>query len=113
MWTINKQATTKRAKVILAIVYRDCYATPEERESILRGLAEDRQRIEEEKRQMYNPDDIFAGSENHVTQIEENLVEDPNIEQSVTLPNDGFFTRLIRKIKSFFSKNWLIYICLI
>ena len=101
----KEQNLSKRAKVILAIVYRDCYATPEERESILRGLAEDRQRIEDEKRARYNPDDIFSGSQNHVTQIDENLAEDPIIEQSVMMPNDGFFTRIIRKIKAFFSKN--------
>lgn len=101
----KEQNISKRAKVILAIVYRDCYATNEERESILRGLAEDRQRVEEEKRAKYNPDNIFSGNENHVTQIEQNIGEEPPTEQSVMMPQDGFFTRLFRKIKSIFSKN--------
>ena len=100
----KEQNLSKRAKVILAIVYRDCYATPEERESILRGLAEDRVRIEMEKRERYNPDTLFDRPQEEIKE-ETNEEENENIEQAVTTQNDGFFARIIRKIKGIFSKN--------
>lgn len=100
----KEQNLSKRAKVILAIVYRDCYATPEERESILRGLAEDRVRIEMEKREKYNPDTLFDRPKEEIKE-ETNEEENENIEQSVTTQNNGFFARIIRKIKGIFSKN--------
>ena len=92
----------KRAKVILAIVYRDCYATQEERENILRGLAEDRVRVEEEKRAAYNPDTLFDNAEEKTV---EDVHEEEKIEQSVITQNEGLFTRILRKIKGIFSKN--------
>ena len=100
----KEQNLSKRAKVILAIVYRDCYATPEERESILRGLAEDRVRIEMEKRERYNPDTLFDRPQEEIKE-ETNEEENENIEQAVTTQNDGFFARIIRKIKGIFLKN--------
>ena len=98
----KEQNISKRAKVILAIVYRDCYATQEERENILRGLAEDRVRVEEEKRAAYNPDTLFDNAEEKTV---EDVHEEEKIEQSVITQNEGLFTRILRKIKGIFSKN--------
>ncbi len=98
----KEQNISKRAKVILAIVYRDCYATQEERENILRGLAEDRVRVEEEKRATYNPDTLFDNAEEKTV---EDVHEEEKIEQSVITQNEGLFTRILRKIKGIFSKN--------
>ena len=120
--SFKEQNISKKAKVILSILYRDCYASQEERESILKGLAEDRRRVEEEKRIKYNSDNIFDRteitteeisigqkddkrviSENSVNIIEEGSLW--NTEQAVMKSNNNFFTKILRKIKNIFGKD--------
>lgn len=53
---IEEQNLLKETKAILAIFYRDYWATPEEREIILAKQRYELQKIEEEKRAKYDID---------------------------------------------------------
>ena len=56
---IDEQEISDLAKTILAILYRDYWATEEERNIILEKEKMDRKQSEIQKRRNYNPDDIF------------------------------------------------------
>ena len=54
--TLNEQNVSKIAKGIIAILFRDYWATPEQREKIIKKQNNDRIQIEKEKTKKYNPD---------------------------------------------------------
>lgn len=57
--TLEEQNVSKRARAIIAILFRDYWATPEQRKKILEKERYDKQKIEEEKRIKYNMDKLF------------------------------------------------------
>ena len=54
--TLDEQNVSKIAKGIIAILFRDYWATPEQREKIIKKQNNDRIQIEKEKTKKYNPD---------------------------------------------------------
>ena len=61
--TLNEQNVSKIAKGIIAILFRDYWATPEQREKIIKKQNNDRIQIEKEKTKKYNPD-VFKANKN-------------------------------------------------
>lgn len=57
--TLNEQNVSKIAKTIIAILFRDYWATPTQREKIIAKEKYDIEKMEQEKREIYNPDDLF------------------------------------------------------
>ena len=57
--TLTEQNVSKTAKGIIAILFRDYWATPEQKEKIIQKQKNDRMALEEEKANKYNPNDIF------------------------------------------------------
>ena len=57
--TFEEQNLLEETKDIFAIIFRDYWATPYQRERIKAKENYDRQKIEEEKAQKYNPNEIF------------------------------------------------------
>lgn len=57
--TLNEQGVSRRAKAIIAILFRDYWATDEQKEIIIAKQKYDRIQVDMKKRQKYNPDDIF------------------------------------------------------
>ena len=57
--TLDEQNVSKTAKEIIAILFRDYWATDNQREKIMKKQNYDRQKLEEEKREKYNPDNLF------------------------------------------------------
>lgn len=57
--TLEEQNVSKRAKAIIGLLYRDYWANKEQKEKIISFQNIQRQAIEEEKREKYNPDNIF------------------------------------------------------
>ena len=71
---LKNQKMTEITKAILANLYRDYWATPKEKRNIIKKEMSDLEKIEELKREKYNPDDIFKSrKEIHVdTDLENN-----------------------------------------
>ena len=61
--TLDEQNVSKIAKGIIAILFRDYWATPEQRDKIIKKQNNDRKQIEEEKRKKYNSD-LFSSNNN-------------------------------------------------
>jgi len=93
--TLEEQGVSKIARGVIAIFFRDYWATEEQREKILAKQKQDRQIVEEEKRKKYNPEDIFANKK-RTEKVEENALTEVKKEKWYTKVV-SFFQRLFQK----------------
>jgi len=84
-------------KAVLANIFRDYWATPYQKERIEAKEKYDLEKLEEEKRQQYNADNIFKNKK------EEIVVENTNL--PVEIKKETFFKKLISFIKGLFNKS--------
>ena len=99
----EEQKMLIETKAILANIYRDYWATPEEREQIIAKENLDRAKEEEEKREKYNPDDLFKNRK------KENSFESVDVEEAqntlpVEIKKENFFSKLISFIRNLFRR---------
>ena len=94
--TFGEQNLLEETKDIFAVIFRDYWATLYQRERIKAKEKYDRQKIEEEKANKYNPDDIFKNKE------KDNVVENNNL--PVEIKKENFFKKLISFIKKIIRK---------
>ena len=94
--SFEEQNLLEETKDIFAVIFRDYWATPYQRERIKAKEKYDRQKIEEEKANTYNPDDIFKNKE------KDNVVENNNL--PVEIKKENFFKKLISFIKKIIRK---------
>ena len=92
--TLNEQNISKRAKAIIAILFRDYWATDVQREKIIIKQKYDRIKIENEKQARYNPNDIFR---NKTIKVEKT-------ENSVAMV--GYKESIFIKIKNWFKRTF-------
>lgn len=98
----DQQGISKRAKLILAILFRDYWANDNQREKIIAKQNYDRQKLEEEKRKIYNTD-IFKNKENNIeTDGIDNISEQVNMVQYEH--KESIIKKIINKLKSIFRK---------
>ncbi len=71
--TLDEQNVSKRTKAIIAILFRDYWATPEQREKILAKQNYDRIQIEKNKQKQYNVDNIFKNKEKKAETVENSV----------------------------------------
>lgn len=64
--TLDEQNVSKTAKAIIAILFRDYWATEIQKEKIINKQNYDRMKLEEEKRTRYNSDNLFKNNEKKV-----------------------------------------------
>ena len=57
--TLSEQNVSKRAKAIIGLLFRDYWATDEQKEKIIREQKNDRLIIEEQKKSLYDVENIF------------------------------------------------------
>lgn len=89
---LNKQKLSEEANNILALIYRDYWATEEEKEEF-RKKDEEERKLNEEKLEH-----IFDRKDNEQIEEEKN-------NQLIKIEHESFIKRLFSKIKRFFCKN--------
>ena len=94
--TLNEQNVSKIAKTIIAILFRDYWATPTQREKIIAKEKYDIAKMEQEKRETYNPDDIFK--KNNKIQNNNALKQNTAI---IEYKEESSFKKLINRIMIF------------
>ena len=94
--SFEEQNLLEETKDIFAVIFRDYWATPYQRERIKEKEKYDRQKIEEEKANKYNPDDIFKNKE------KDNIVVNNNL--PVEIKKENFFKKFISFIKKIIRK---------
>lgn len=93
----DEQNISKRAKLILAILFRNYWATPYQKEIIIARQNFEREKIEIQKQEKYNINNIFDKN---------TLKKDINKEElNITKYKKSKFSRIIDKIKSLFCKG--------
>ena len=89
---LNKQNLSEEANNILALIYRDNWATEEEKEEF-RKKDEEERKLNEEKLKH-----IFDRKDNE-------QIEEKKNNQLIKIEHESFIKRLFSKIKRFFCKN--------
>lgn len=89
--SLQEQNVSKEAKIIIAILYRDYWATEEQRRKIIAKEKYDTQKIEEEKREKYTID--F----NKIKHIDNDNVYIAEIKE------EKWYKKIINKILRFFK----------
>lgn len=93
--TLDEQNVSKKAKTIIAILFRDYWATSAQREKILAKEKYDLAKLEEEKREHYNPDNIFKKKKKNE---EENIVNLDECRSIIEYKENNFFKKIIKKL---------------
>ena len=94
---IEEQEMLDITKAILANIFRDYWATPEQKERIEAKEKYDLEKLAEEKRKKYNPDNIFKEKKEKI------VIDNTNL--PIEINKETFFKKLISFIKGLFNKN--------
>ena len=94
--TFDGQTMLEETKAILTILFRDYWATPEQKEKLVNFTKNAQNVIEKENREKYNTDNLFKNRNKNISNIE-------NIEREQALVEykEPFLKRIINKILSF------------
>lgn len=90
----KEQPMLRETEAILSVLYRDYWATTEERKKIREKEKSEIEVLEIEKRQKYNPDDLFK---KQISLDNRNTAKD----LSITEVKESVFNKLKNKIKKF------------
>ena len=96
--SFEEQELLDETKAIFANIFRDYWATPYQKERIKAKEKHDRQKIEEEKAEKYNPDDLFKKKKIETEEDSEKT------EKISNLPIEVKKEKLFEKIINFFKK---------
>lgn len=93
----NWENTIKEeTQAILALIYRDYIVSPEKRKELIAEEINVQQRIENEIREKYNPDNIFSKSK------QEEIIEDSIVNNEVAMMKykESIFKKIVNKFKN-------------
>ena len=85
-------------KAIFTILFEDYWATDEQREALKQKEKEAFKELEDKKRNLYNPDNLFKNKK--VNEVE-NYIKNTNI----TLLNEKWYNKIIRVLKNIFKRK--------
>lgn len=94
----EEQEILEETKAILANIFRDYWATDYQKQRIIEKENQDREEWERQKREKYNPDDIFKNRQQNIN-IQENLNENYNNNLPIEIQKQNIFQRLLGFIK--------------
>ena len=95
---LSEQNISPEANAIMINLFTDYYATEEQKVKIKNILDSNQQKEEQEKRERYNPDNIFK-NRNEENKKEENIIQN---EVALVEYKESIFRRFINKIKNIF-----------
>ena len=95
----EQQEISKRAKLILAILFRDYWATPYQKEKIIAKQNYERQKLEQQKFEKYNPERIFENKRQPI--IEEIM----NINSMIEVKEEKWYQKIFKLIKNLFKRK--------
>ena len=98
--SFEEQDVLEETKAILDNIFRDYWATPEQKERILEKEKNDREIEENIKREKYNPDNLFKKKQKVIQQNEEIQNNLP-----VEIKKEKFYKKIINFMKKIFHIN--------
>lgn len=103
----EEQELLEETKAILANIFRDYWATDYQKARIIEKENQDREEWERQKREEYNPNDIFKNRNVNNNGITQNVQEQLNQEYNKNLPIEVQKRNIFQRLLSFIKK--LIY----
>lgn len=102
---LNEQEMLTETKSILTVLYRDYWATPEKKATIIQKERIERELYQNELRQKYNPDDIFKNNNKPKNVIIDDDSKDNVFSNNTTIVEykESIFRKIINRIKNIFS----------
>ena len=94
--TLDEQNVSKRAKAIIGILFRDYWATPTQREKIIKKQQYERYKLEEEKKLKYNYTNFL--NNNNISEIQLNK------DLPISSKKENYFKKIFNNIKKLFFK---------
>lgn len=99
--TLDEQNVSKTAKAIIAILFRDYWATEIQKEKIITKQNYDRMQLEEKKKERYNPDNLFNNNEKKINL--DGTKQEPKLDL-IEIKNIKWYKKVWKFIIRFFSK---------
>ncbi len=96
----EEQELLEETKAIFANIFRDYWATPYQKERIEAKEKYDRQKYEEEKREQYNPNDIFKRKQKD-NEKDENI-QAVNNNLPIEVKKEKFYEKIVNFFKKLF-----------
>lgn len=94
--TFKEQKLSEKAKIVLAILYRDYWATAEQKEKIKQNEKYDIYQLELEKQRKYNIENIFENRDKQETEETKSLAE---------YKKETWFHKFLHFMGRFFYRN--------
>lgn len=91
----EEQEISKRGKLILAILFRDYWTTPHQKDKIIAKQSFDRRKIEQQNIEKYNPDNIFKKKNNEKEEVSKSLL--------IEVKQKSFYQKIVNFIKKYFN----------
>lgn len=91
---LSKQNISEEANAVLITLFRDYFATEKQKETLKRILNQNEQKLEKEKMEKYNPDNIFNNRK--LKENGDNIAEN---ETQLVEYKETFFSRFTKFIK--------------
>ena len=95
---LDKQNISIEANSIIILLFRDYFATENQKEKLNVILKQNEYKYQEDIRNKYNPDNIFKDRKNKNL----NVIENTNL--PIEVKENNFFTKFITYIKNLFRK---------
>ncbi len=95
--SLDDQNVSKKAKLIISILFRDYWAQDNQRAKILNKEKIDRMRFEEEKQEKYNVNNLFKNKQENLQNSERNT-------SLIEVKEKNFLQKIIEKIINLFRK---------
>lgn len=98
----EEQELLEETKAILANIFRDYWATDYQKSKIVEKENRDREEWEREKREKYNPNDVFKNKKvSNIGRIEQNVQEQLSEEYNRSLPTEIQKQNIFKKLLGF------------
>ena len=94
--TLQEQNVSKTARTIIGILFRDYWATEEQKEKIIKWQQQERVRIENEKQEKYKSEDIFKN--NNIPQEKEEVA-------LVEVKEEKWYDKVFQFFRNLFKKS--------
>lgn len=95
--SLDDQNVSKKAKLIISILFRDYWAQDNQRAKILNKEKIDRMRFEKEKQEKYNVNNLFKNKQENLQNSESNT-------SLIEVKEKNFLQKIIEKIINLFRK---------
>ena len=97
---LHNQEMSEKTRTILSVIYRDYICTEDERKELIKQENKDVVLLETEKRNKYNPNDIFK--ENNLNSLKQEDSKIETIDFGNELIEIKWYKKIIEKIKKWF-----------